>query len=1024
MDNSILTLRTLGTFEMLRHGRQVPLSRTKHKALVAYLCLNKGKAFQRDHLADFLWERSAEDKAKHSLNQALYSIRRLLPELLEMHRTWIRCNEDLVRTDIENVHTCLRTGDIDHALREMRGSFLDDVDIKNAPEFESWKSDFNRHFYHKTSQVLEECIAGMSTSQRRRLQTPPHILSSLPHLRSLLEEGAAVHQENEGTVPPGSHGPFTLPFVGREEHLTRLADSFRACTNGITSFTAITGQPGHGKTRLADEFARAIDARVFKVKCHDAERRVGFAPIVDMLSNCFTVTELSGLQPIWRTVLAELAPNRFIDVSPPPQLTGLAGQSRLFEAFHQALIAVAKMQPLVIFIDDAQWADQSTRALFSYLTHTLRNVRVMVIAALRTKPPETSVNAPWNQWENLEVAELTRDQAAQVVSDMLQITGLKTTSAERILNLTGGHPYLLSEVLGRAAGGDTADLRILENEVAQRVEEFVGSLFQSLPKHSQTVLAVLALFGRPVSSHILNRVAKVENLFYSLDLLAARGLAAIDGNRVGLRHDLIREAAYRRIPIFTRTYLHRRVGAALRANKKHTGEAAEHFFKGGLRKLAFEHAIIAARLSDARHAYHETISFLRLAIRARPSQKAAVLPMLAERLYRVHRIRDAHAALRHAFRTTSNWPDDLRVLDMELRYALGKTDGSSLRAEISNFRCSSAALNSPVIFRLLKLEVRRAHHEGDHKAGTQAVSDLRTFAMQMEGVESLEAIAYAARGHSLLVSSLEGEKWVIEALDRGTAIPHNEAGIRIMGMFGTTLYEVGKLQAAEEMEFKAMAIAEEIGAINEWPLLAVHAHMLLVEQGKFDRAQQLALQIRHRVQGEGSHALAALAANEAAMYYEIQDYAAAEELSSETLKHITTIQSIWIRLEILGLRGLIFLAQGRRREARISEEAARTGVKRLGYRSGDVSYIEILSSRLAILRGSPDEAISLLTAAIADYRHRDVVCRLRMQLELAKTLKSSNQNLARMHGNEVFTAARAIGARPLAEAADALLLRL
>lgn len=148
---------------------------------------------------------------------------------------------------------------------------------------------------------------------------------------------------------------------------------------------------------------------------------------------------------------------------------------------------------------------------------------------------------------------------------------------------------------------------------------------------------------------------------------------------------------------------------------------------------------------------------------------------------------------------------------------------------------------------------------------------------------------------------------------------------------------------------------------------------------------------------------------------------APERLISETLTYIVATSSVWVELEITALRGLIFVAQGRILEAQKCNDASRGGVARRGYRSGDVSSMEILNSRMHHRRGATI-AIEQLEAAIADYRERDLVCRLRM--ELARLLESTDRVQARVRATNVFVEATRSGARPLAETAAALLLRL
>lgn len=129
-----LIIRTLGPFETIRDGRLVRVERTKHKALLAYLSINRGRWCPRSVLADLLWETSSEENSRHSLNQALYSLRRLLPEFLLVQKESVRCDIDCVITDIDQVAELIKSGNVHEAIAAMRGTFLEDVDLRQSPE--------------------------------------------------------------------------------------------------------------------------------------------------------------------------------------------------------------------------------------------------------------------------------------------------------------------------------------------------------------------------------------------------------------------------------------------------------------------------------------------------------------------------------------------------------------------------------------------------------------------------------------------------------------------------------------------------------------------------------------------------------------------------------------------------------------------------------------------------------------------------------------------------------------------------
>jgi hypothetical protein len=200
--------------------------------------------------------------------------------------------------------------------------------------------------------------------------------------------------------------------------------------------------------------------------------------------------------------------------------------------------------------------------------------------------------------------------------------------------------------------------------------------------------------------------------------------------------------------------------------------------------------------------------------------------------------------------------------------------------------------------------------------------------------------------------------------------------------------------------------------------------MLLVEQGSFVEASNLSSEMKRRVKSvDGVQVLAILCANEAVMFYEMGKHGEAIRVMYEGLQYLNRFDVAWPRIGILGLSGLIALEQGDFAKARMLGDEAKSRLDQLGMRASDVSSAEILIARLEATLHGRTSAIARLRTAIEDYRERDLLCRLKMQLELARLLKPVDRHLGRRVATEVFEIARALDARPLAERADSFLHR-
>jgi hypothetical protein len=1037
-----IRINTFGLFSITRDGRQIRLPRTKDKALIAFLTTNCGKVFRREYLADLLWPETSSVKSKHCLNQALYSIRRVIPELVSTDRTSVGCECSNVQTDVDELLTAIKLGRVIDGVQLVKGAFLDDLAAINATPFTEWRERCHAEFFTQFEIALQQTLSALPIEQAYRLsaELQPDVrnllISFLPADQSSPLPRAGNYSHNG--LPHVATRPSqqnNVPFVGREEHVAKLQDSLSLATEGLSQFVIVRSNAGFGKTILVNEFLGTLvrDVRVIRTQCHESEIRCGFGPIAHILKQAIHDDELASLEPIWRSAIAQVLPLEFADAIPLPALSADAAQTRLFEAVLRVLDLVSQRSSLVIFIDDAQWCDSSTRSLLAYLTHRLTHAHILFIAAMRTRSDRSPLTTPWREWMQIPLTELSRNDVRELVSRASAQHDTLLPPSDELADLCGGHPYLVSELVRSRLllrGPSNRSQWTPHGRGIKDIDSFVDSLFDGLSRSEEDILHSLAVIGRPASIALLSRISQISKAGRVIDRLSSNGILTIVGNQVAFRHDLVREAAYRRIPIASRMELHFHTGRRLSTSAGHSGEVAEHYYKAKKRQLANRFALAAIKQADAEHANDEAIYFTKIAINTSSMGTDRLRLDLAERLGRAHRLREAQKELNRIDLMDSGLSTQdrlcIKLLHLELSLQLAQSDTKSVLQQILHEKQFCCSISSALLHRALRLQLRCAYHIGDEAVMRTSIDELKQFAEEYKEYEgSLDARALAARAHSSVHSSVEAQELCAELMPRLETTHSSELRIRILTVIGLIEYEAGNVQTSEIIHERALREIKKVGAMNLWPLVATHAHMLMVEQGQYVKAKMLGNEIEARAHSIGDHyTLAVLHANTTWMLYESEDYPSAAECAEKVIPAVRSSGWTWIDLALTGMLGLCKLQQGNVAGARqlACEVSGRLlGVRR---RMGDTSYAELLIARISALINSRQTAIARLRKIIEEYGDREAVCRLRMRLELALILKHIDKTAARHEARDVFEIARRFNTLPIAERADALLRRL
>lgn len=475
-------------------------------------------------------------------------------------------------------------------------------------------------------------------------------------------------------------GPSLGLFVGREAELEELLQGLEDAFAGHGSLYLVVGEPGIGKSRLAEELiaqAQARGAKVLVGRAWEAGGAPTYWPWVQALRTHVedvapdTLREqLGGGAPDVAQILPELR-DLLPDLSPPPRETEGA-RLRLFDATTRFLRQAAAAHPLLVMLDDLHAADEASLLLLRFLVGELGSTRILLLGTYRDVDP--TVRDPLAS----TLAELARERVTRRIelmglteSDLGRYVELSTgTSPPRELvtalhRETEGNPLFVGEVVrllaaeGRLAEGDVGSLATLG--IPQGVREVIGRRIGRLSEGCRDVATLAAVLGREFRLDALKRLSAVDDdeLLNVLDEgVGQRLLASVPGSpgRLRFAHALIRETLYEGLTTPRRVQLHRRAGETLESLygeqvEPHLTELAHHFFEaapGGDVGKALSYTRRAAERALAQLAYEEAARLYDLALQVLELQaagdsetRAELLLALGEALARAGRTPEA-----------------------------------------------------------------------------------------------------------------------------------------------------------------------------------------------------------------------------------------------------------------------------------------------------------------------------------------------------------------------------------------------
>jgi len=415
-------------------------------------------------------------------------------------------------------------------------------------------------------------------------------------------------------------------LINRQKELAVLHEALGKTLGRRGGTTVILGEAGVGKTRLAEEIVREMQrrgGRVLRGHAYETERTLPFAPWVDVLRAGLSLYDEEiepRPNPIWQGELAKLLP----ELGEPRSASVGGNPIRVFEAVAYFLRDLAASRPLLLVLENLQWADETSLRLFTFLVRRIEASPLLMVGIVRKEElGESTVlrrllqePAARSGVRQVSVGALSRADTAALVR-ALAGRDIDAPAAVRLANqmwlMSEGNPFMVVESIRALETGEISSVHG-RLPLPQRVREVISGRLERLSPRARQIVAAAAIVGREFDFALLEHAAALGEVqtTASVEELVRKGVIHGIGDRFDFTHDTIREVALTQISSHRRKTLHRRVAIAMERLhpddiEHHTAALANHFSESEAWDKAVEYLSQAAMQAGARSANWEAV---------------------------------------------------------------------------------------------------------------------------------------------------------------------------------------------------------------------------------------------------------------------------------------------------------------------------------------------------------------------------------------------------------------------------------
>ncbi len=675
----MLEIRLFGSPQVIVDGKpQSKIPTRKSVLLLARLVLNPSKPQDRNALAFELWPDVLEARARRNLNTEVWRLKQALGEAIIADSKSVQfapaadCFVDV--RSFEAVAVDVSIEELEKAISNYHGDFL-------AGYYDDWVLVKREAYQDCLMQYLDQCARHYqaNSSPRRAIEyvrrilfyNPLHEESHQRLMRLFVQAGdyaSAIQQyrqctellERELGLKPmpetealfqriameaqkqtAQPSPIVQPervFVGRGDAVRALNVNWEAVLNGRTQSVIVTGESGIGKTRLVEHWLEGIRHRgiLLRGRCYEVDQRVPFRPITEMFRSAvqdYGDEELRNLSAIAKNEIGKVIPE--LRLAPlktdSAELPPAQAHERSVNSLAKGLCAwSAPEKPLVLFLDDMQWADDETmdvvRALFSSGT----DLPMLLIATHRPDPltvvADRSKRLPEVESTTLTLDPLSRGEVAELIRKMGNLSDTPQEFAEHIFAETEGNPLFIVESLrglfdsghlSTNADGiwsvslDRSVSGMPRLPLSSNLRQTILKRVERLNADQRELLALAAVIGKGFDVRFLQSITGMNDAAIqdALTGLSRYGLIRDSSPKVfDFSHVKIQEVLFATMTDSKRRDLHLQVAGYLEARtvdeaSKNFEQLAYHFQQGGDEKKALDYFAEAGEQAMKLHAY-------------------------------------------------------------------------------------------------------------------------------------------------------------------------------------------------------------------------------------------------------------------------------------------------------------------------------------------------------------------------------------------------------------------------------------
>ncbi|MEM4308745.1 MAG: tetratricopeptide repeat protein [Thermoplasmata archaeon] len=729
-----------------------------------------------------------------------------------------------------------------------------------------------------------------------------------------------------------------LSIVGREKEIEYFGSAIQQCKSGRGGTYLITGPIGVGKSRLLEEIAAIGKSQNLAVLFGRGldEKSVPYLPFTDALSS-YSKNEAEAYTPLALSLAG--GEQRGIE---SVDLTRERG--RILESLSKKIMDIETRQPMILIIDDLQWADTASLSLFIYLARNLTGRRILLLAAYPDEAMKTEKNPVFVN----TVMQLRSEKLANVVElkpltyeailKLLEIEfgtwKIPEEIAKMIYQRTEGIPLFVTEFVRSIVEENIYDptkreLRISPEELQMpsTVQSIIKGRLSILSENARKLLTYASICGRVFQYDVLEAITEMntETMLDALDELLEKGFLREEGEeKYRFVHNAIYETVFNEIIGVRKRIVHRKIGEALEKlhnTPEYAHEIARHYYNAQSYDKAAPFALRSAEDFAKIYATDEAIKYAEMA------------RFCYEKIGQKDSLMVASMLLGDMLLLNGKYDDALRVYE-EVR-ALAERESAKEKIGMATARVGLAyhrkgmmnkalehLMQALEIFEKsgLKKEYARTlrqigwvyERKGDFATSLEYVSKGLKITEELGDPAEL-ADAYHRLGTTQLSIGLmeEAEKNLNTAVEirkknnllKGLADSYNNLGI--------LYHDTGNTEKAVEYYLKAKEIYAKIGDVVGESMMSNNLGIIYHDRGEWEKALENYMRDYHtnlKVGNLWGHMISS--SNIGSLYREMENYEEALKYYNEALEYSEKIGEKWIYCTALGSVAEIYAVKG------------------------------------------------------------------------------------------------------------------